>query len=221
MGWKKCMFNKNESQQVSASNNLQHLAPDELVDVLTAARQCSIRDWALFLVGYVHGLRASEAVNLRLGDIDWQAETLTVTRLKGSLKTTQAVERHRGRPLLSEYRALKEWLKVRKADGSDFLFVSQKGGALRPETATHLFFKYCKMASEGRIARGERPIARSCWNFKILKHSCGTHMADGNANPYRIKMQLGHRSFNSTMVYLHGDQKLASEEAQRIRMQIF
>jgi hypothetical protein len=27
--------------------------------------------------------------------------------------------------------------------------------------------------------------------------------------------------FNSTMVYLHGDQKLASEEAQRIRMQIF
>jgi hypothetical protein len=35
------------------------------------------------------------------------------------------------------------------------------------------------------------------------------------------KMQLGHRSFNSTMVYLHGDQKLASEEAQRIRMDIF
>ena len=155
------------------------------------------------------------------GTIDWQAETLTVTRLKGSLKTTQAVERHRGRPLLSEYRALKEWLKVRKADGSDFLFVSQKGGALRPETATHLFYKYCEMASIARVARGERPIARSCWNFKILKHSCGTHMADGNANPYRIKMQLGHRSFNSTMVYLHGDQKLASEEAQRIRMQIF
>ena len=67
--------------------------------------------------------------------------------------------------------ALKAWLKVRKADGSDFLFVSQKGGALRPETATHLFFKYCKMASEERVARGERPIARSCWNFKILKHS--------------------------------------------------
>jgi integrase len=130
-------------------------------------------------------------------------------------------ERHRGRPVLSEYTALKEWLRVRKADGSDFLFVSQKGGALRPETATHLFYKYCSMASDVRVARGERPIARSCWNFKILKHSCGTHMADGNANPYRIKMQLGHRSFNSTMVYLHGDQKLASEEAQRIRMQIF
>ena len=77
------------------------------------------------------------------------------------------------------------------------------------------------MASIVRVARGERPIARSCWNFKVLKHSCGTHMADGNANPYRIKMQWGHRSFNSTMVYLHGDQKLASEEAQRIRMQIF
>jgi type 1 fimbriae regulatory protein FimB len=215
------MFDNNGSRQGSLANHRQHLAPDELLAVLTAARERSIRDWAMFLVGYIHGLRASEAANIRLGDIDWQAETLTVTRLKGSLKTTQAIERHRGRPVLSEYKALREWLKIRNADGSDFLFVSQKGGALRPETATHLFFKYCKIASEGRVARGERPIARSCWNFKILKHSCGTHMADGNANPYRIKMQLGHRSFNSTMVYLHGDQKLASEEAQRIRMQMF
>jgi len=80
------VFTKSESQRVSASNNLQHLSPDELVAVLTAAREFSIRDWAMFLVGYVHGLRASEAVNLRLGDIDWQAESLTVTRLKGSLK---------------------------------------------------------------------------------------------------------------------------------------
>ena len=215
------MFDNNGSRQGSLANNRHHLAPDELLAVLVVAKEHSIRDWAMFLVGYIHGLRASEAVNLRLVDVDWQAETVTINRLKGSLKTTQAIERHRGRPVLSEYNALREWLKLRKADGSDFLFVSQKGGALRPETATHLFLKYCKIASEERIGRGQRPIARTCWNFKILKHSCGTHMADGNANPYRIKMQLGHRSFNSTMVYLHGDQKLASEEAQRIRMQIF
>ena len=134
------MFANNESRQASQANDRHHLAPDELLAVLTAAKGRSIRDWALFLVGYIHGLRASEAVNIRLRDVDWQAETLSITRLKGSLKTTQAIERHRGRPVLSEYNALKEWLKIRKADGSDFLFVSQKGGALRPETATHLFF---------------------------------------------------------------------------------
>jgi integrase len=169
-------------------------------------------------MGYIPGLDYTLDVQA-FGEPTCKSAFHTQKKIIG--EGNRSVERHRGRPVLSEYNALKEWVKVRKADGSDFLFVSQKGGALRPETATHLFFKYCKMASDGRVARGERPIARSCWNFKILKHNCGTHMADGNANPYRIKMQLGHRSFNSTMVYLHGDQKLASEEAQCIRMQIF
>ena len=72
------MFDNNESLQGSLANNRHHLAPDELLAVLTAAKGRSIRDWAMFLVGYIHGLQASEAVNLRLGDIDWQAETLTI-----------------------------------------------------------------------------------------------------------------------------------------------
>jgi integrase len=93
------VFDNHESRQGSLANDLHHLAPDELLAVLTVAKGRSIRDWALFLVGYIHGLRASEAVNLRLGDVDWQAETVAITRLKGSLKTTQAIERHRGRPL--------------------------------------------------------------------------------------------------------------------------
>jgi len=53
-----------------------------------------------------------------------------VERLKGSLRTTQAVTEHRGEPLLNEQKALREWLRERPDDGSDFLFVSQKGGRL-------------------------------------------------------------------------------------------
>src|ERR1700726_3594532 len=99
------MFDNNGSRQGSRANNRHHLAPDELLAVLTAAKERSIRDWAMFLVGYIHGLRASEAVTLRLGDVDWQAETLTISRRKGTLQTIQAIERHRGKPILSEYNA--------------------------------------------------------------------------------------------------------------------
>ena len=70
------------------------------------------------------GLRASPG---RCGPKDG---AITIKRLKGSLKTVQPLYAHRGQPLLDEVAALRAWLKVRPADGSDYLFVSQKGGRL-------------------------------------------------------------------------------------------
>jgi integrase len=220
------MFNQTESTQANASNKLQHLAPDELLDILAVAKEHSVRDWCLILAGVTFGLRASEAVNIRLQDISWQAETLTVVRKKGSLTTTQAIRKHRGRPLMSMFHAFKECVKTRPVDGaSDFIFVGQKGatskGGLCPETATHLFYRYCKLASEKRAKAGKAPIARSCWNFKILKHTLGTCLANHGTNPYEIKMRLGHVSFSSTMVYLHGNQKLAAESTDKMMMELF
>jgi integrase len=71
------------------------------------------------------------------------------------------------------------------------------------------------------VRQGKAPIARSCWNFRILKHTLGTSMANHGANPYDIKMRLGHVSFSSTMVYLHGNQKLAAQATDRMMMELF
>ena len=49
-----------------------------------------------------HGLRESEVCNLQLADIDLKNGHITVQRLKGSLRTTQAVTEHRGEPLLND-----------------------------------------------------------------------------------------------------------------------
>ncbi len=220
------MFNNTETAQAIAANNLQHLSPDELRDILAVAKEHSVRDWCLILAGVTFGLRASEAVNIRLQDINWQAQTLTVVRKKGSLTTTQAIRKHRGRPLMSMFHAFKECIKARPTDGtSDFLFVGQKGatkkGGMYPETATHLFYRYCEIASARRVAEGKAPISRSCWNYKILKHTLGTSLANYGTNPYEIKMRLGHVSFSSTMVYLHGSQKLAAESTDRMMMELF
>lgn len=215
------MFTQNESQQANAANQMQFLQPDELEDVLIAARKHSLRDAALILCGYVHGLRASEAVSIRLSDINWQSETLTIQRKKGSMMTTQALESHRGKPHLDEKRSIRDYIKSRINDGSQFLFVSQKGSCMLPTTATALFYKYCELASQERVANGKDPIAQSCWNFKILKHSRGTHMVMANANPYLIKQQLGHTHFSSTQVYLHGSQKQANAAAAQTSMEVF
>jgi type 1 fimbriae regulatory protein FimB len=84
----------------------------------------------MIVVAYKHGMSVSEICNLRLDDIDMKNGGTVVQRLKGSLRTTQAVTEHRGEPLLNELRALREWLRERTEDGSDFLFTSQKGGRL-------------------------------------------------------------------------------------------
>src|SRR5579883_3400184 len=87
------------------------LAPCELVRLLKAARERSIRDWTMLLVAYCHGLRASEVCGLRMEDIDLRAGTIRCRRLKGSLETVQTLSPHRGNVLLDEVRALREWLK--------------------------------------------------------------------------------------------------------------
>jgi integrase len=78
-----------------------HLEPGEVLSVLRAARAKGAREWAMIVVAYKHGMRASEVCNLRLHDIDMKNGSIVVERLKGSLRTTQAVTEHRGEPLLN------------------------------------------------------------------------------------------------------------------------
>src|SRR6202161_2137892 len=106
------------------------LAPQEMLDLLKAARKRSTRDWAMILLAYRHGLRASEVCGIRMSDMDLKSGSISIRRLKGSLHTIQPLYQHRGQPLLDEAAAIRAWLHKRTADGSDYLFTSQKGGKL-------------------------------------------------------------------------------------------
>jgi len=106
-------------------NGMVHLTPEELLVVLKTARSRSDRDWAMILLVYRHGLRASEVCDLKLTDADLRSGSLSIRRLKGSLYTVQPLYRHKGQPLLDEVAALRAWLRERKADGSDYLPVPE------------------------------------------------------------------------------------------------
>jgi type 1 fimbriae regulatory protein FimB len=217
------MFEQTESQKTIAANDLKHLSESELLDVLECARKASSRDHALLLVAYMHGLRNQEVARLRLSDLNWKSQEITIRRLKSSMNTVQPIVRHRGRPALCEMTALRTWLKERhlQNDPSDFVFISKKGGALGQRQINRLFGKYCELASQARVARAEAPIAISVRHVHCLKHSRGTSLAERGVNPYRIKLILGHKSMASTERYLHGSQKQAWAEAQRFSMELF
>lgn len=191
--------------------SMSHLEPAEVIAVLRAAKAKGAREWAMIAVAYKHGMRASEVCNLRLGDVDLKNSTIVIERLKGSLRTTQAVTEHRGEPLLNEHRALREWLKQRSTDGSDYLFTSQKGGRL---DRTQFFRLFQAIACHAGLSTEKR-------HPHALKHSLASHLVSANVNLALVKQQLGHKSIGSTMRYVMTSDLQASRAAASALMKIF
>ena len=200
------------SQSHSIRNgSMVHLEPAEVLALLKAAKAKGPRSWAMLLVTYKHALRASELCNLTLDDVDLKNGTIVVERLKGSLRTTQAITGHRGEPLLDEVKALREWLRERQHDGSDFLFTSQKGGRLHRSQFFRVFRSVA--ADAGLSPEKQHP--------HVLKHSMATHLVAANVNLALVKTQLGHKSINSTLRYVTTTDRQASQATAAALMRVF
>ena len=191
--------------------SMQHLEPSEMLSVLRTAKAKGPREWAMVIVAYKHGMRASEVCNLRIDDLDLKNGSIVVERLKGSLRTTQAVTEHRGEPLLNEHRALREWLKQRRDDGSDYLFTSQKGGRL---DRSQFFRLFRAIACEAGLPAAKR-------HPHALKHSLASHLVSANVNLALVKQQLGHKSIGSTMRYVTTSDQQASKATTGALMNIY
>ena len=187
------------------------LTPQEMLDLLKAARQHSTRDWAMILLAYRHGLRASEVCGIKLADLDLKAGSISIRRLKGSLHTVQPLYQHRGQPLLDEAAAIRAWLRKRVADGSDYLFTSQKGGKL---SRIQFFRNFQKVAGKAGLSPEKR-------HPHVLKHSLASHLVAGNANLALIRQAFGHRSINSTLAYIGTSDAQAAEALQKALMGLF
>ena len=187
------------------------LSPQEMLSLLKAARKRSTRDWAMILLAYRHGLRASEVCGIKLADIDLKTSSISIRRLKGSLHTIQPLYQHRGQPLLDETAALRAWLRKRQEDGSDYLFTSQKGGKL---DRTQFFRNFQTVAESAGL-----PVEKR--HPHVLKHSLASHLVAGNANLALVRQALGHRSINSTMQYIGTSDSQAAEALQKALMGLF
>ena len=187
------------------------LTPQEMLDLLKSARKRSTRDWAMILLAYRHGLRASEVCAIKLADIDPKSGSISIRRLKGSLHTIQPLYQHRGQPLLDETAAVRAWLRKRRADGSDYLFISQKGGKL---SRIQFFRNFQKIAESAGLSVEKR-------HPHVLKHSLASHLVAGNANLALVRQALGHRSISSTMQYVGTSDAQAAEALQKALMGLF
>ncbi len=169
---------------------MKSLTQAEIVKLLKASSD-NVRDHAALLLTFRHGMRASETCNLELKDVDMKAGEIVIRRLKGSLKTTQPLADLQGQPLLSEKRVLRAWLAERGNHPSKYVFVSQKSGRMNRSTFYRMFQKYAEMA--GLPADKQHP--------HTLKHSLAVLLVEANTNLATVRVALGHKSIQSTVVY--------------------
>jgi type 1 fimbriae regulatory protein FimB len=169
---------------------MKALTQDELQKILRLASS-NVRNHAIILLAFRHGMRASEICNLELKDIDLKNNQITIRRLKGSLTTTQPLADVQGSPLLSEKRILRAWLKERGSHPSKFVFTSQKSGHISRMQLHRIFSDLAEQAG----------VSKDRQHFHCLKHTLGVSLVEANVNLANIKQALGHRSIASTAVY--------------------
>jgi type 1 fimbriae regulatory protein FimB len=181
---------------------MKALSPEQVQKVLKVA-SANNRNHAMILVAFKHGLRASEVVNLKMSDVNWRTNKITVKRLKGSMTNEQEMYNEVGNPLMSELRVLKAWKEERETKGqsSDYLFLSQKGGAMSRVQFYRVFESVAKEAG----------IPEHLQHPHTLKHGLGLAMVKQGAQLMVIKQALGHQSLQSTAIYTNADDTMADK----------
>jgi integrase len=179
---------------------ISYMTREQLERFLKAAKEYGPREHAMFLFAVAHGARASEICNLKLCDVNFSNEQIHVARLKGSLDSTQTLLKVKGNSLFDEKAAFKAWLAVRKPDAADFVFNSQKSVQLSRVTVFKIYRGIAKNSELGATLQHPH----------VLKHTAAMLLVQQGANAFIIRQALGHRSFDSTLAYVHASDADAS-----------
>jgi integrase/recombinase XerD len=148
-----------------------------------------LRDRAMLEVLYASGLRVSELVSLKAGQL---SAAMGVVRVLGKgakerlvpvgEQALEAVERYlrAGRPLLLAGHA------------SDALFVTRRGGAMTREAFWQLVKRYARGAG-----------VRAHISPHTLRHAFATHLLNHGADLRVVQLLLGHADISTTQIYTH------------------
>jgi integrase/recombinase XerD len=185
----------------------------------------SWRDRFLLLLLWFTGLRIGEALGLRRSDLHFMGSStslgcrvngphLHVVRRDNPNRSWAKSRNSRTVPVgpwvLSYYdRYVQERLGCRAADGCDFVFVDlfhAPLGAPMTDSAVRQL-----LANLSRRAKLDRPVRPH-----MLRHATGTELAEAGVAIDVVQEILGHRSIESTRVYVHSSQRRQRDAVERM-----
>jgi integrase/recombinase XerD len=146
------------------------------------------RDYAIFLLIASYGLRAGDVAALQLDDLEWRAGRIRVSISKTKTQLVLPLTKEIGAALFDYLRHARPHLPCRKI----FLRVRAPAGPLARTGITEAF--------QGWTRRGGLPIPYQ--GPHCLRHSLAVHLLRQGTPLKTIGDILGHRSLESTCVYL-------------------
>lgn len=144
----------------------------------------NLKHKSIFCVTYSAGLRKSEVLNLRIGDIDSDRMQILIRSGKGK-KSRYSLLGKRTLDILRQY--------YQKYKPHDYLFPGQIHSKPLSERTVEVVFKQAM-----KRAKITKP-----GYFHCLRHSFATHLLEQGANLKAIQQLLGHKSLKTTSIYLH------------------
>ena len=150
----------------------------------------SLRDHAILELFYSSGLRLSELVNVKLEDINFSDEIITVL---GKGKKMRIV------PVGKEaIQSLKKWIKIRaqliNVNSNSILFLTKQTKGL---TQRAIQYRLKFWAKKQGISENIHP--------HLLRHSFASHLLQSSQDLRAVQELLGHENISSTQIYTHLD----------------
>jgi integrase/recombinase XerD len=170
----------------------QVLTRGEVAKLLSMPRGTSpaaLRDRALLELMYACGLRASEAIDLEVGDLDLRVAVLRA-RGKGSKERLVPV----GREAVAAVRAYLERGRPALVGLRDerHLFLNQRGSGLTRQGLYKIVQRHARAAGlDDRMSP------------HTLRHTFATHLLAGGCDLRSLQEMLGHADIATTQIYTH------------------
>lgn len=165
---------------------------ERLLDNPSKKGKLVLRDHALLELLYSSGIRIGEAVQINLGDVEFEQGALRV-KGKGQKERVVPIGSYAITALqryINESRRLLCSNKI--ASPADPLFVNWRGKRLTTRGAYGIITKYLK-----KVAPNKNLTPHS------LRHTFATHLLDGGADLRSLQELLGHSRMSSTQIYTH------------------
>jgi integrase/recombinase XerD len=168
------------------------LTEDDVESLLAAPRveqALGLRDRAMLETLYASGLRVSELVGLKLGQV---SQDMGVVRVVGKGSKERLV------PLGEEAIAwIRQYLKESRPEllggrATDDLFVTARGSAMTRQMFWHLLRRY---AAQAGLKKSISP--------HTLRHAFATHLLNHGADLRVVQLLLGHSDISTTQIYTH------------------
>jgi len=168
----------------SSVRTREYLTTAQIERLMAAARKSSRyghRDATMILIGYRHGLRASELCDLQWSQVELATGRLHVRRAKNGSPSVHPMQG-------DEIRALR---RLQREQGlSSHVFMTERDGPMTPK-AFHALF--CRI---GARAKMQFPI-----HPHMLRHGCGYALANAGHDTRALQAWLGHKNIQHTVRY--------------------